>query len=291
MSLKIFCLVLLLTIPGAAWPGEAPSPSNPAFLEKLPEELRRQEPLRTDLIALFAGYRGYCERLELQGNRRLSIIMKGGGKFLYDDGRPKTFADRLEQPDLEDSLAQDYPAGKPSKEFKPDYDPGRFRVNALFNSVYGETPAEVKANMVPVGFCGRTIQFNSHNGAAAALAKVGQKLDKLLSRKPELRSYVFPLGGVYTRRNIAGTQRLSPHSWGIALDLNPQYGAYWLWKKNQPGCDIISLRLAYPLEIVTIFEEEGFIWGGKWSHYDLMHFEYRPELLIKSRLVVSQHMH
>jgi D-alanyl-D-alanine carboxypeptidase len=23
----------------------------------------------------------------------------------------------------------------------------------------------------------------------------------------------------------------------------------------------------------------GFIWGGKWYHYDTMHFEYRPELM------------
>jgi len=32
-------------------------------------------------------------------------------------------------------------------------------------------------------------------------------------------------------------------------------------------------------EIIDIFERRGFIWGGKWSHYDTMHFEYRPELL------------
>ena len=34
-----------------------------------------------------------------------------------------------------------------------------------------------------------------------------------------------------------------------------------------------------PMEIVRIFEKHGFIWGGRWSHYDTMHFEYRPELL------------
>jgi hypothetical protein len=27
-----------------------------------------------------------------------------------------------------------------------------------------------------------------------------------------------------------------------------------------------------------VFEAERFIWGGKWYHYDTMHFEYRPEL-------------
>jgi hypothetical protein len=29
-----------------------------------------------------------------------------------------------------------------------------------------------------------------------------------------------------------------------------------------------------------VFEKHGFIWGGKWYHYDTMHFEYRPELLL-----------
>jgi hypothetical protein len=33
-----------------------------------------------------------------------------------------------------------------------------------------------------------------------------------------------------------------------------------------------------PQEIIDIFERHGFIWGGKWYHYDTMHFEYRPEL-------------
>jgi len=26
-----------------------------------------------------------------------------------------------------------------------------------------------------------------------------------------------------------------------------------------------------PQEIVDIFERHGFIWGGKWYHYDTMH--------------------
>jgi hypothetical protein len=30
---------------------------------------------------------------------------------------------------------------------------------------------------------------------------------------------------------------------------------------------------------VAVFERHGFIWGGRWAHYDTMHFEYRPELL------------
>ena len=36
---------------------------------------------------------------------------------------------------------------------------------------------------------------------------------------------------------------------------------------------------AIPQAIVDAFEAERFIWGGRWYHYDTMHFEYRPELL------------
>ena len=41
----------------------------------------------------------------------------------------------------------------------------------------------------------------------------------------------------------------------------------------------LTSRWMPPYEIINIFEEEGFIWGGKWLIWDNMHFEYRPELI------------
>ena len=35
--------------------------------------------------------------------------------------------------------------------------------------------------------------------------------------------------------------------------------------------------------VVEVFEKHGFIWGGKWYHYDTMHFEYRPEIIALAR--------
>lgn len=34
-----------------------------------------------------------------------------------------------------------------------------------------------------------------------------------------------------------------------------------------------------PMQIVDAFERHGFTWGGRWNHYDTMHFEYRQELV------------
>ena len=30
---------------------------------------------------------------------------------------------------------------------------------------------------------------------------------------------------------------------------------------------------------IEIFEDEGFIWGGRWAVWDNMHFEYHPEII------------
>ncbi len=81
-------------------------------------------------------------------------------------------------------------------------------------------------------------------------------------------------------RTISGTNRLSAHSFGIAIDINVDYADYWKW--NQQDESKIEYNNRIPQKIIGIFERNGFIWGGKWYHYDIMHFEYRPELLITS---------
>ncbi|TMJ49392.1 MAG: M15 family metallopeptidase, partial [Alphaproteobacteria bacterium] len=55
------------------------------------------------------------------------------------------------------------------------------------------------------------------------------------------------------------------------------YADYWLGHRS--GTSDTGYVSRIPIELVEIFERHGFIWGGKWSHYDTMHFEYRPELV------------
>ena len=270
--LRSLAAEVLIKIPAGALPAD--------FFDRLPAGLRQNAALRVKLSALLTGYAGYCQGLAVAENNSLYLIMKDNVRILYDDGKVKSFAEKLDHPDLEDMLSQEYPAGE-FKEYRADYDPGRFRVTAFFNTVYGGASQQVQANLTTVNFCGQKVQFNARNGAAAALGRVGENLAALIRCKPELRKYLFPLGGSVNWRSIAGTSRLSAHSWGIAIDLNARYGAYWRWQKSPAAESILNLRRSYPGEIVKIFEAQGFIWGGKWSHYDFMHFEYRPELLVK----------
>jgi len=57
---------------------------------------------------------------------------------------------------------------------------------------------------------------------------------------------------------------------------NAKFADYWLWSPKNSG-----YRNRVPYEIVHIFEKHGFIWDGKWRHFDTTHFEYRPELLCR----------
>ena len=68
--------------------------------------------------------------------------------------------------------------------------------------------------------------------------------------------------------------------------------SYWRWAGCQP-----KKSCSYPervlqdrglQDVVTIFEANGFIWGGKWFHFDTIHFEYRPELLVAECTCKSQ---
>ncbi len=65
------------------------------------------------------------------------------------------------------------------------------------------------------------------------------------------------------------------HAYGVAIDINVALSDYWRWS----GGEGAPYRNRIPFEIVEIFERHGFIWGGKWGHFDTMHFEYRPELM------------
>lgn len=243
---------------------------------------------RLDLAVLQRAYPGEILGLATTASGGLDLVLSGGVRLPYDDGRARTPQQALDDPDVRTMLAQVYPLGpvteataRPARHF----DPGRSRVQALFLHLYGASEEQVRAACVSVRFGGHSVLFNARHGAAAALGRVGERIAAQLPAHPEFRPVLRPLGGTLAWRTIAGTNRLSTHSFGAAIDLNPHL-PYWRNEKRPER--IPALVLAFPPGIVAAFEEQGFIWGGKWASFDVMHFEYRPELILKARALAGQ---
>lgn len=217
---------------------------------------------------------------DTEGNR---ITLTTGEVFTFDDGKAKDFDELIEAPDMEDQLSQQYPLGDESFAAPiKNFDPGRIRNEAFFKAVYGASKQEVAKNLVPVIWMpqssGQTVMISKVNGANTQLEKISKELDAL---PDHFKKFLLKIGGTFNWRPIAGTNRLSTHSYGIAIDINPDMSSYWRWDK------VYSYNNKIPREIVEIFERNGYIWGGKWYHYDTMHFEYRPELLPTTPIELS----
>jgi hypothetical protein len=239
-----------------------------------PKPLTRNERLMRRLVAAYPDF--------LEGHEDNAVIWRDGTRTRFDDGREKSFMERLVDPDLEDQFYVDYPRGLRGVPPLENVDPGRVRYQPFFEKMYGnckQDSAAVSANLQEVVWLpennGRTLRATRINGVADALQQVSNKLDKLPQR---FMKYLRPSAGTYSCRTIAGTERFSVHAFGAAVDINAKYGDYWRWSGAEAG-DPLTYRNRIPWEIVEIFEQHGFIWGGKWYHYDTLHFEYRPELL------------
>jgi len=149
---------------------------------------------------------------------------------------------------------------------------------------------ELEALMVQVEFLDG--KMNIHRDIVAHLQRVDAEIRKWEGGK----AFIASLGSIggFNWREIAGTRRMSYHSWGLAVDIQPRRlgnkSIYWMWeqRRNKDWMLVpLENRWNPPDRVIAIFESEGFIWGGKWPFYDNMHFEYRPELLEFRRLLAA----
>jgi hypothetical protein len=160
----------------------------------------------------------------------------------------KTFQELEENADLEDMFAFEYPKG--AAIFKENFDPGRIRNEAFFRKMYGESAAMAGKQLIGVDWFGSKINVTKVNGVDKALGRVAEELKAL----PDLRKYLETPGGGHYWRVIAGTTRLSAHSFGIAVDINTAYTDYWRWGSEFKAGKPLVYRNRIPLQIVEIFE-------------------------------------
>ena len=228
--------------------------------------------------ALLRAYPDFLHRIEAN-----DLVWKDGTRMRIDDGKgAKSFDALLDDPDIKDMFLMKYPLGEQGLAPEVNFDPGRIRYAPLFTKMYGDCHgAGFMANMTEVVWLpnnyGKRVTFSKINGAALALQQVSDELDRLPQR---FLTYLKPTQGTYNCRLVAGAHRESTHGLGIAIDIARAHSHYWAWSK--PDADgRFPYKNEIPWEIVDIFEKYGFIWGGKWYHYDTMHFEYRPEISAK----------
>ena len=220
----------------------------------------------------------------VKGYRNGNLLMSDGSTIVYDDGRKKSFEQLLDEADVEDMFAFTYDRHS----WTPGHmqDAGRSRCEALFKKMYGNSSAAVSKKLInvkwPFGTAvsggvnmqRNTVRFTPVNGAADSLRAVVAELEK----HPELHKYLATSGAFYWRA-VRGAKRQSAHSYGMTIDIGVKYSNYW---RNVTKSETATVKYQnrYPHEIVEIFERHGFIWGGRWYHYDTMHFEFRPEILM-----------
>lgn len=209
------------------------------------------------------------------GYKDNTILFKDGSSLFYDDGKTKDNKEVLENPDIEDQFQYRYKLDEIGKT-----DAGRIRNEAFFKKIYGSSKNEVESHLTEIVWCPKLVNQKIKVTSVQHLDKIITALSNELDQHPEFKKYLTNIGGTFNWRNISGSSRLSMHSFGMTIDINTQYANYWQWDchcKNE--AKIVSYQNKIPQKLVAIFEKYGFIWGGRWQHYDTMHFEYRPELL------------
>lgn len=220
--------------------------------------------------ALLAGYPGI---FVFEGN---DVVFPDGTRIVWDDGKVRSAEELIADPDVEDMFHYVYPLAAEG-ELVPakDFDPGRIRNEAFFRAIYGDSAGAVEEHVTGVPWLGSTARVTSLLGIDQRIAAVAAGI------AGDLVAYGRNPGGGFNWRVIAGTSQLSVHSFGAAFDINVDFSDYWRWA----GADPIPFKNRIPLDMVELFEVQGFIWGGRWYHYDTMHFEYRPELIAYARTV------
>ncbi|HSA91839.1 MAG TPA: M15 family metallopeptidase [Terriglobales bacterium] len=104
----------------------------------------------------------------------------------------------------------------------------------------------------------KVTRIQCHKKLKEIFAAVFEEIDT-----QRLRGEILTYGGCYNYRAKRTSSKLSAHSWGIAIDLNPQTNAQGTAGNMHPG-------------VVAAFQKFGFKWGGEFqgASRDPMHFQF-----------------
>ncbi|WP_426235875.1 M15 family metallopeptidase [Pararhizobium sp. DWP1-1-3] len=127
--------------------------------------------------------------------------------------------------------------------------------------------AVTRMALPPVGATKTGIPLSQITAAGGLTAKVSAdyapRFQGLLNDLEKAGYPVKSLGeGGYSYRKVAGSNNLSKHSFGEALDINPRQNP---WSNN--------FQTDMPANVNDLAKKNGLTWGGTWNKPDTMHFQ------------------
>lgn len=95
----------------------------------------------------------------------------------------------------------------------------------------------------------------------------------------DYQSMVHNNTSAFNYRCVPGTDRLSNHSYGLAIDINPLLNPYYSGGRVSPEGAVYDPSVPGTLQeghpVVELFKTLGWRWGGDWNEPDYQHFDKR----------------
>ena len=169
LSLLMFCL---LSVQCSAEKGQNDS-NKPLENDTLVTETTIEPQIPAGAKTLLKAYPDF-----IKGYEEDSLLLADGTRMVYDDGREKSFEQKLDDADPEDMFAFVYDQSAE----EPDYlqDAGRSRCEALFKMMYGNSEGAVRQKLISVEWFGERVLFTPVNGAADSLRAVAADIASIL---------------------------------------------------------------------------------------------------------------
>jgi hypothetical protein len=212
----------------------------------------------------------------------------GNGRIYYSGGRMLK-AEHLPDNERYDPVFYQYRCGSLERPLKPM--PRHVSRSRDFLEALVGSPEQIQSASRWIDFFGHRVFV--HEICVDALRRIDEQVREAALISAEVANYVDSVRIIFSRdqRKIDGSESISYHAYGLALDIIPRSyegkQVYWRWSSawNSGWEEMpLSSRWQPPDRVIEIFEENGFVWGGKWYHFDTIHFEYRPEIIYLSRL-------
>ncbi|MFQ6608787.1 MAG: M15 family metallopeptidase [Fidelibacterota bacterium] len=234
-----------------------------------------------EISALLEAY-GYIISRVTQKDNDIAFLI-GSSWIYYRNGRMLS-EESFQDQDQYQSIFYDYPLGSLTE--LPEYEELPKRSSDFLDHLFGTAERELSEQCDWVPFLNHKAYVNHF--CAEALRKVEGEILEAAESDSAVRTYIDSLKIIYSfkQRKISGSNNVSYHFYGLALDLVPNSyegkQVNWKWSSvyfKEWHLIPLAKRWSPPQKVIDAFEHNGFVWGGKWSHFDTIHFEYVPEII------------